>query len=251
MSLRLPARGHKATWSGTCGIIVVDVQAGVQIEADADNPVGVVGGTAIRFGQVGWPMGFWGPTAVEAGAATNALIAKSGSSVRDISLLVAHNSAAVLAGTGEGTLKVSIDGDSLVYRGELDLVDPEALSAYRKIATNRFKAASIGYGILDGEYRNAVDNSVDSITGEEETEIFFASEIEIYEISVLAHGAFTDATTSVVASADGSMTIAGQRYVVADEEKKIESSEAAAVSEGTEQLTLAEARSELYQIGVI
>ena len=252
MSKLIVPKGHKVAWTGTCGVIPVQAEAGS--DEEKKSAVGIVGGVAIKFGQIGWPQGFWGPTAVEAGAFTNSIISKAGSATRDILFLKAHDSAAVLASTGEGTLELKLEGDELLYRAELDLEDPEALSVYMKIAKRRYKAASVGYGIMDGEYRMAVDDSVDSVTGDEETDVYFSSEAELYEISALAHGAFTSATTKLVAAADGSVTIAGQRYVLAteeeDRESNLESSETATVSEGT-QITLAEARAELHEIGVL
>ena len=161
-----------------------------------DEDTGRVFGTAIRFGQAGhFPWGL--VLRVKTGAATDALAVRSKSTTRDVVLLKAHQPGSVLGRQANGKLQIKESARRVTYSATLNLRDPEALSVFEKVDSGDYTAASIGFMVFDSENVKAVDDSPDADpdTAGEEIDMLEATEIDIYEISVLAQGAFGDATT--------------------------------------------------------
>ena len=161
-----------------------------------------ISGVACDYDKVG----SFGPklkVAIAPGAASKTLKAKMDSAKRDILGLVSHDSTRVIARTGNGTLKFEENADHLAYQMHLNPEDPDAVSVFAKVKRGDYNAASIGFGILEGENTKMVDNSLEA-SSDEPVRVVYAKEIELAELSVLAQGAFSGAT------AEASNTILAQ-----------------------------------------
>ena len=172
----------------------------LQAEQSDDPGIGLVGGVAVDYDRVGHILqgNRVRRVAIKAGAANKKIAERKDSEKRDMLGLIAHESKSTIARSNVGTLEFyeASDGKSLRYRMKLDLLDPEALSAHRKVANGNYNAASIGFSILKSKKEEMQDNSPD---GEGVIEVEYASEIEVHEVSILAHGAFGGATVELAA----------------------------------------------------
>lgn len=233
----------------------------IEATINEEGTVGTIKGTALSYGQVGYVSNSFYPQFIEAGAASEMLAKRQDSPTRDIVLRKAHQVGTEIARTSKGTLKFT-DGESLTYEATLDLTDPDALSAYRKIDNGNWAACSIGYGIIDGEIVEVKDNSVDAqlLEGTPAAEVkdlvtaVKATLIDIRELSLVAHGAYGDSDVSL-ASIDPPSTLvyAGKQYVQAEPVsvtlEVIEENESEKPPEGS--VTLSDIKAELYKKGIL
>ena len=79
---------------------------------------------------------------------------------KDIMCLDNHDSRVVLASTGSGTLELRSDDKGLWGRVTIDLEDPNAKSAYRKVQTGKVKGCSFGFYPTREETINREDGSI-------------------------------------------------------------------------------------------
>lgn len=91
---------------------------------------------------------------VAPGAFTNSL------NTRDILCLDDHESRIVLASTGSNTLELKSDEKGLWGRAVIDLEDPIAKSAYRKVLTGKVRGCSFGFYPTKEEVINREDGTV-------------------------------------------------------------------------------------------
>ena len=155
---------------------------------------GLVEGIAVAYNQVGY---FWGERiAVAPGAASESLAARAGSDKRDALVLLAHDSARVLGRMANDTLRFEEREGYLWYQALLNLDDPEGRSVYEKIKRGDFSAASIGFTLEEGEYKKLADNSPEA-ESDAPVEVFVASKIDVFEVSLVAQGVYGRATTQL------------------------------------------------------
>ena len=159
-----------------------------------------IAGTAIVYGVVGhFP---FMKAAVAPGAFDSSIAEKSSSPERDVLALIAHDSSRVLGRTSNGTFRLIANKDSLEYEIDINNDDPEAVSAWQKVKRGDYTASSVGFSVVDGEFQDMVDNGLDRVEGEAEPEeVLYVAAGELYEVSVLAHGAFGGADSKIAAEA--------------------------------------------------
>ena len=189
-------------------------QAVATLTAQPDNggAVGPVGGIAVTYNQVGH---FWGERLmIEPGAAAEALKKRRDSDNRDVLMLAGHDYARVLGRMSNSTLDFEESPEGLLYRGDLNMDDPEGRSAYEKVKRGEYSAASIGFAVLDGREAVRVDNSPEAET-DEPVAVFIAEQIDVFEVSLVAQGVFGGATSRLAALR--SQLPAGWAIVPADE----------------------------------
>lgn len=101
---------------------------------------------------------------------------------KDILLLDNHNYSAVLATISSDTLELRSDEQGLWGRAKIDLEDPIAKSAYRKIQTNKVKGCSFGFISQKEETRTREDGSVK----------FRVTKADLLEVTITAIPAYKD-----------------------------------------------------------
>ena len=167
-----------------------------KLNAAEGDAAGLVGGMAVPYNQVGW---FFGEAIVVApGAAAKSLEARGKSKRRDVLALASHDDSRVLGRTSNSTLEFSDTADGLMYAVKLNLEDPDGVSAYQKVKRGEFTAASIGFALREGKEAVRPDNSEGG--GGEEVEAYVASEIDVFEVSLVAQGVFGEATSRLAAA---------------------------------------------------
>ena len=166
-----------------------------------EDKKGRVGGIAVKYNQAGH-FGWGPPITIAPGAAEASVATRGQSDTRDILALIAHQNDRVLARTSNGTLSFEDGPDGLAYSAQLNLDDPDGLAAWEKTKRGDFTAASIGFGIVEGQEVSRPDNSSDAdpeLEGENVT-MFEATEIDIMEVSLVARGVFEGSTTKIESS---------------------------------------------------
>lgn len=99
---------------------------------------------------------------------------------KDIMCLDNHDSRVVLASTGSNTLELRSDEKGLWGRVTIDLEDPNAKSAYRKVQTGKVKGCSFGFIPIREE----------PITKSDGTVKWRILEAELLEVSITAFPAY-------------------------------------------------------------
>lgn len=79
---------------------------------------------------------------------------------KDIICLDNHNSSAVLASVASNTLELKSDSYGLWGRAKIDLEDPIAKSAYRKIQTGKVRGCSFGFYPVNEEPVKREDGTI-------------------------------------------------------------------------------------------
>lgn len=98
-----------------------------------------------------------------------------------------HDTRVVLGSTDSNTLELKTDSKGLYGKVKLDLEDPFAKSAFRKVSTGKVKGCSFGFNIIDEEIENREDGTVK----------FLLREADTKEVSITAFPAYP--TTSIQA----------------------------------------------------
>jgi uncharacterized protein len=99
---------------------------------------------------------------------------------KDIICLDNHDSKAVLASIGSQTLELKSDNKGLWGKVILDLEDPAAKSAYRKVQTGKVKGCSFGFMPIREETINNDDGTIK----------WRILEAELFEVSITAFPAY-------------------------------------------------------------
>ena len=164
----------------------------------------VIQGTAVLAGVTGH---FWfGAIRLAAGCWQAAAMRKRNSRTRDVMALASHDYGRPLARTANNTLDVDYNDADIRVEMRLNGADPDAQSVWAKVIRGEMTALSIGFTIIDGDWIEAVDNSLDADTDGATIDQFEATEITVHEISVVAQGAYGGAECAPVAR------VAGQVY---------------------------------------
>ena len=173
--------------------------ATIRAQEDEDGNASILGQAVeyMRVGYFGW--GF--RLALAPDSANDALAARKDSPDRDALALIAHDPARVLGRTNTGTLRFAPTSAGIDYEIDVNMADSEAVSAYEKVKRGEFTAASIGFYIVESHEEVLSDNSLDAEAPDVDVNVEVADEIDIIEVSVLAHGAFGGATSRVAANA--------------------------------------------------
>ncbi|MGG2091915.1 HK97 family phage prohead protease [Bacillus sp. S13(2024)] len=105
-----------------------------------------------------------------------------GASLRsnDIMCLDNHDSRMVLASIGSNTLELKSDNHGLWGRAIIDLEDPNAKSAYRKVQTGKVRGCSFGF----------YPTKEEQITRDDGTMKWRITEAELHEVSITAFPAY-------------------------------------------------------------
>jgi len=69
----------------------------------------------------------------------------------DLAVLADHDPARVLGTTASGTARLSVDAHGLYYEADLDLLDPDGMSTFRKISTGKVRQSSFAFEVPDGK----------------------------------------------------------------------------------------------------
>lgn len=192
-------------------------QAEILVAEDAEDEMssdssesGIVYGTALPYDIAGHFPNAPHPVKVRAGAATKHLMRRARLADRDVELRAAHGEHETLARVSEGSLEFEDGPRELTYRATLDFKDKDAERAYGKVKARNWKMASAGFRVLKAKKVQEIDNSPESKTGNEPTTIIAATEIDIYEVSLLNKGAFVGSTAFAAKHAsDDAMLIEG------------------------------------------
>jgi len=223
----------------------------LEAAAEGSAPALVVEGTAVDYDRVG----YFSPkdrVAIKPGAAAKALKARAESANRDVLALVAHDPSRVVGRTANGTLSFKDSKEGLQYRLELDAADPEAASVHAKVANGNMSAASIGFAVTASEEATMADNSPDAPEAGADVNVEYATAIDVFEVSLVAHGAYGGAT-ALAASA----LFEGQHGTVAADEGEHSPAEgeaeagATAPDEGGDGTTWREAAAEWERAGIL
>lgn len=99
---------------------------------------------------------------------------------KDIFCLDNHDSRAVLGSTGSNTLELKSDNKGLWGKVTLDLEDPVAKSAYRKVQTGKVRGCSFGF----------YPTREEAINNEDGTVKWRILEAELLEVSITAFPAY-------------------------------------------------------------
>ena len=87
----------------------------------------------------------------------------------DIMCLDNHDTRIVLGSTGSQTLELKADDHGLYGRAKIDLEDPFAKSAYRKVQTGKVRGCSFGFMPLKEDIEHRQDGTVKWIVREADT----------------------------------------------------------------------------------
>ena len=166
----------------------------VKAQASSDAGTMEVKGTGYVFGTVGYfPLPHPPAMRVESGAIA---YAPKNKKYRDVIGLYTHNLASVLARVGNNTMDLTISENQIDYVMRLNPADPEAQSVWAKLQREDVNASSIAFSIVDGDWIKAIDNSLDAERPGEEIDVFSVTEARLLEISLVAQGAFSGATST-------------------------------------------------------
>jgi len=77
----------------------------------------------------------------------------------DLAVLADHDPARVLGTTASGTARLSTDDRGLYYEADLDLLDPDGISTYRKVSTGKVRQSSFAFEVIKDEWTHPERNS--------------------------------------------------------------------------------------------
>ena len=76
---------------------------------------------------------------------------------RDLAVVWSHDADRVLGTRESGTARFAIDDNGLNYEADLDLLDPDGLSAYRKITTGKVRQSSFSFEVVRDKWQTRDD----------------------------------------------------------------------------------------------
>jgi len=161
--------------------------------AEDEDGLPIVRGMAVDYNRVAY-FGRKDRVAVAPGAAAKRLEARLASKQRDVLALIAHDPGRPIGRTANGSLKFEDTEEGLTYTLSIDTNDPEAVSAHAKVKSGVMDSASIGFFVREASETKMSDNSPDSPAPGEEVDVELASDIDIFEVSLVPHGAMGGAS---------------------------------------------------------
>jgi len=75
----------------------------------------------------------------------------------DVPVLFDHDSSKILGRTTAGSLRLTIDDQGLFYEADLDMLDPDAISAQRKLATKKVTGSSFAFTVEEDDWQQQSD----------------------------------------------------------------------------------------------
>ena len=123
--------------------------APVEVRAEADN-VATIAGYGAVFGNEYEVAGF--TESIAPGAFDKTLAERS-----DLAVVWSHDPALVLGTQDSGTARFNVDGHGLRYEADLDLLDPDGMSAHRKIATGKVRQSSFAFEVVKDKWEERED----------------------------------------------------------------------------------------------
>jgi HK97 family phage prohead protease len=97
----------------------------------------------------------------------------------DHAVVWSHDFDRVLGTEESGTARFSVDEHGLRYEADLDLADPDGISAYRKIATGKVRQSSFSFEVMKDKWEEREDSPPHRIL----------TEVRLYECSPVLWGA--------------------------------------------------------------
>lgn len=70
----------------------------------------------------------------------------------ELAVLADHDAAHVLGTTASGTARLSVDDHGLYYEADLDLLDPDGISTFRKVQTGKVRQSSFAFETIKDEW---------------------------------------------------------------------------------------------------
>jgi hypothetical protein len=155
------------------------VAAPIEARESADGVVTIAGYGAV-FGNEYEVMGF--TESVHPRAFTRSL-----KNNKDHAVVWSHDFDRVLGTEDSGTARFTTDEHGLHYEADLDLADPDGLSAYRKIATGKVRQSSFSFEVLKDKWEEREDALPHRTL----------TEVRLYECSPVLWGANPDTDVDV------------------------------------------------------
>jgi len=75
----------------------------------------------------------------------------------DLAVVWSHDADRVLGTQASGSARFSIDEHGLAYEADLDLADPDGMSAYRKIVTGKVRQSSFSFEVVKDKWEERED----------------------------------------------------------------------------------------------
>lgn len=70
----------------------------------------------------------------------------------ELAVLADHDASRVLGTTASGTARLGVDEHGLFYEADLDLLDPDGISTFRKISTGKVRQSSFAFETIKDEW---------------------------------------------------------------------------------------------------
>jgi HK97 family phage prohead protease len=121
----------------------------VEVRGEADGSATIAGYAAV-FGNEYEVMGF--TESVDPKAFNRSLRNNS-----DLAVVWSHDADRVLGTEASGSARFAIDEHGLRYEADLDLLDPDGLSAYRKIRTGKVRQSSFSFEVVRDSWEERED----------------------------------------------------------------------------------------------
>lgn len=106
---------------------------------------------------------------------------------RDHAVVLGHDFNRVLGTEESGTARFAVDGTGLHYEADLDLQDPDGLSAWRKVSTGRVRQSSFSFEVVKDKWEERKDAPPHRTL----------TEVRLYECSPVLYGANPDTVVDV------------------------------------------------------
>jgi HK97 family phage prohead protease len=163
------------------------VSAPVEVRGESDGTA-TIAGYASLFET---PYEVWGFREVVApGAFTKSLKDRGG---YDLAVVWSHDADRVLGTVESGTARMSTDDVGLRYEADLDLLDPDGISAFRKITTGKVRQSSFSFEVVRDEWEYDEDGK--------ELPTRTLKEVKLWEASPVLWGANPDTVVDVARAA--------------------------------------------------
>ena len=105
----------------------------------------------------------------------------------------------LLGRVANGILLLRDDSDALRWEANLDMDHQESADAYVQAGNRTLTACSAGFQIIKSKVEKMVDTSPEAVAGDKPVRMIRVQQARLIEVSLVAHGAFSSATTLVAA----------------------------------------------------
>ena len=122
----------------------------LRAKGEGDDARAILSGYAARFNSRSSPIGQYFVETIERDAFAS-------TDMTDVPALFDHDSSKILGRTTAGSLRLTVDEQGLRYEVDLDLLDPDAISAQRKLATKKVTGSSFAFTVGDDNWEQGDD----------------------------------------------------------------------------------------------